>query len=323
MTRVLVTGASGFVGRRLCRLLADRGYTVRAALRAERAPTYGAAEQAVVGEIGSITEWADALTGVDCVVHGAARAHVMDAVRGAWNAYLEPNAHGTARLAEACIAAGVRRLIYLSSIKVNGDRTYGTPFSRHDVPKPADDYAVSKWIGEVRLAEIAAGSGMETATVRSPLVYGPEVRANFLRLMHLVDRQVPLPFGVIANARSLVSVWNLCDLVERLLRDPIPTQALFMVSDGADLSTPDLVRRLGTAMGRRVRLLPIPVIALKAMAVLARKRAEFERLSGNLTVDISSTCSDLGWNPPVSVDEGLARTVDWYLSAEHPAGGDD
>jgi nucleoside-diphosphate-sugar epimerase len=314
MMRVLVTGANGFVGRQLCRLLTHRGYTVRAALRMDRGPVQDAAEHALVGEIGSATEWAAALAGVDCVVHGAARAHVMDDLPAESHLYMESNANGTARLAEASAAAGIRRLIYLSSVKVNGERSVAAPFSRDDSPNPSDAYAVSKWIGETRLREIASRSDMETATVRSPLVYGPEVRANFLRLMRLVDRQIPLPLGRIANARSLVSVWNLCDLIERLIRGSIPAQAVYMVSDGTDLSTPDLVRRIGAAMGRRVALLSIPVGVLRALANLTRKQAEFDRLCGTLTVDISATCRDLSWTPPVSVEEGIARTVDWYLT---------
>ena len=321
MIRVLVTGANGFVGRQLCRLLTHRNYTVRAALRNDPGTFLDAAEYAVVGEIGSATEWTAALADVNCVVHGAARAHVMEEPPGQSHVYMETNAHGTARLAEASAAAGIRRLIYLSSIKVNGERSGAAPFSRDDAPNPSDPYALSKWVGEMRLRDIAAGTAMETATVRSPLVYGPEVRANFLRLMRLIDRQIPLPLGRIVNARSLVSVWNLCDLIERLLRGPIPEQAVFMVSDGTDLSTPDLVRQIGGSMRRRVVLLPIPVSMLRALADLTRKRSEFDRLCASLTVDISATCRDLDWTPQVTVEEGIARTVDWYLSIAGAARG--
>jgi nucleoside-diphosphate-sugar epimerase len=152
--------------------------------------------------------------------------------------------------------------------------------------------------------------------VRSPLVYGPRVRANFLRLMALVERRIPLPLASVTNTRSLVSVWNLCDLIERLLRDAILPNAVFMVSDGEDLSTPELLRRMGTALGRPARLLPVPVTALRVAAAIAGRRNEFERLCETLTVDISRTRSELKWTPPVSVDDGLARTARWYISKD-------
>ena len=314
MTRVLVTGATGFVGGQLCEALSRQGYTVRGALRTDQPLADKTTEKALVGEIGARTDWVRALDGVECVVHCAARAHVIGDQRGERNLYMEANAMGTERLASACVAAGVRRFVFLSSIKVNGEATTERPFSRLDRPNPTDPYAVSKWEGETRLQAVATSSPMQCAVVRSPLVYGPKVRANFLRLMRWVDTRVPLPFGAVKNSRSLVSVWNLCNLIERLLRDAIPKHGVFMVSDGADLSTPELIRRLGVAMGRPARLLPVPVTVLRALGALCGRGAEVERLCGSLAVDISSTCSDLGWRPPVSVDEGLARTAGWYLS---------
>jgi nucleoside-diphosphate-sugar epimerase len=312
---VLVTGATGFVGLRLCELLTQRGYRVRAAVRSKGRQAEHAAETTVVADIGRRTEWGAALDGVECVAHLAARAHVIGDQRGESDLYLETNAHGTERLANACAQAGIRRFVYLSSVKVNGERTAaGLPFSRADEPHPTDAYAVSKWIGETKLAEIAAISSMQTAVVRSPLVYGPGVRANFLRLLRWVDSGIPLPLGSVDNSRSLVSVWNLCDLIERLLRDSIPTSALFMVSDGEDLSTPELIRRIGRAMDRPARLVPVPVAVLRCATALSGRRAEFERLCGSLTVDMSATRAELGWHPPVSVDEGLSRTTRWYLS---------
>ncbi len=313
MTRVLVTGAAGFVGRRLCEVLTRQGHTVRAALRTDRSVPDHAAEKVMVGEIGALTDWAAALDGVESVVHCAARAHVIGDLRGQ-HLYVETNARGTERLAKACVEAGVRRFVYLSSIKVNGECTSGPPFSRLDKPNPTDPYAISKWIGESRLGEIAASSSMETAIVRPPLVYGPGVRANFLRLMRWVDCRIPLPFGSIVNSRSLVNVWNLCDLIARLIRDSIPSNAVYMVSDGEDMSTAELIRRIAAAMGRNAILLPVPVAVLRALGALSGRRAEFERLCGSLTVDISLTCSELGWRPPVSVDEALARTTQWYSS---------
>ncbi|HMK86239.1 MAG TPA: NAD-dependent epimerase/dehydratase family protein [Steroidobacteraceae bacterium] len=314
MTAVLVTGATGLVGRPLCELLSRQGYEVRAALRTDNASLPAAVRPVVVGDIGSRTQWGEALDRVQLVVHCAARAHIMGARREESEQYMESNARGTEQLARACVEAGVQRFVYLSSVKVNGESTRGHPFSPADPPQPRDPYGLSKWAGETRLTAIAAGSAMEAAIVRSPLVYGPRVRANFLRLLRLVESGVPLPFGCIDNARSLVSVWNLCDLIERLLRAPRVASSVFMVCDGEDLSTPQLLRRIGAAMRRRVRLLPVPVAALRAAAALAGRREEVERLCGSLTVDISSTRGELGWSPPLTVDEGLARTVHWYLS---------
>lgn len=314
MTRVLVTGAAGFVGRQLCQVLADRGYVVRAALRTADGIPEHAAEHVLVGEIGTDTDWSAALDRVELVVHCAARVHVMGQTREGSNLYMESNVFGTERLARASVAAEVRRFVYLSSVKVNGEITADRPFSREDEPRPVDPYGVSKLAGECRLAAVADASSMATAIVRSPLVYGPRVRANFLRLMRLVERRIPLPFASIRNSRSLVSVWNLCDLIDRLMRGPIPKSAVFMVSDGEDLSTPALLRRMGAAMRRPVRLLPMPGRVLRAVAVLAGRREEFERLCGSLTVDISATRDELGWTPPVSMDEALARTARWYAS---------
>jgi nucleoside-diphosphate-sugar epimerase len=314
MTRVLITGATGFVGSQLCEALSRQGYVVRGAVRTDQPLFDKTAEKTVVGEIGALTEWGRALDGVECVVHCAARAHIAGDQRGQRHLYLEANAIGTERLAQACLAAGVRRFVFLSSIKVNGESTAQRPFSSLDRPNPRDPYAQSKWEGETRLKAVAAACAMQTAIVRSPLVYGPRVRANFLRLLRWVDGRVPLPFGAVKNSRSLVSVWNLCNLIERLLRDSIPKHGVFMVSDGADLSTPELIRKIGAALRRPARLLPVPVTVLRALGALSGRRAELERLCGSLIVDISSTCSELGWKPPLSVDEGLARTAAWYLA---------
>jgi nucleoside-diphosphate-sugar epimerase len=314
MKRVLVTGATGFVGRQLCELLSERGYRVRAALRTDRSFPIVVAESVVVGDIGANTDWAAALDGVECVVHCAALAHIIGDQRGLSNRYMECNARGTENLMQASVDAGVRRFVYLSSIKVNGEKSVKSPFSRLDTPNPGDDYAMSKWRAETRVVEIAGISSTEAAIVRPPLVYGPEVRANFLRLMRWVDSRVPLPLGLVENSRSLVSIWNLCDLVERLLRDSIPRNAVFMVSDGEDLSTTELIRRIGLAMDRPVKLIPVPVSVLRVLGALSGRKAEIERLCGTLTVDIASTCSELRWRPPISVDEGLARTARWYFS---------
>lgn len=312
MPRVLVTGATGLVGRALCPRLAEAGYRLRAALRTDRDLPSCIAERVVVGDISLVNEWRPALADVDLVVHAAARTHVLHDTpqnRALWETV---NAQATRQLAHAAARAGVRRFVYLSSIKVNGEATAQRPYQASDRPDPRDDYGRSKLQGETYLMQAAAGTGMQAAIVRPPLVYGPGVRANFLRLMRWVDRQWPLPLGAIHNQRSLVGVWNLCDLIETLLANPRPASGVWLVSDGEDLSTPDLIRRLGRALQRAVRLVAVPVPLLQVCAAIAGRRAEAERLCNSLTVSLTATREALGWAPPVSTDEALMRTAAWY-----------
>ncbi len=313
-TRVLVTGAAGFIGRVLCTMLAEAGYVIRAALRTDAASPPGVHEKVVVGEIGAGTDWARALCGVELVVHLAARVHMMNDRADTAATYFETNARGTARLAADSARSGIRRLVYLSSIKVNGEGADGHAYSAVDVPRPLDAYGCSKWQAEQFLAEIAARTGLQTVVVRSPLVYGAGVRANFLRLLRWVDRGRWLPLGGIRNQRSLVSVWNLCDLLIRLLDQPECCGRTWMISDGEDISTPELVRRIARAMGRRPRLLPVPRPLLLAAGGLLGKAGEIRRLCRSLTVDVVPTREQLGWSPLLSLDESLVRTVGWYLA---------
>lgn len=307
---MLVTGATGFVGRALCVALTEHGLRVRGAVRTACAASESMPEIAIVGEIGSLTDWTAALDGVQLVLHLAARVHRPHDTDD--SAYEEVNARGTSRLAIAAARAGVARLVYLSSIKVNGEASGSRPFSATDEPRPEDSYAVSKWRGELALAAASQGSSMTYAIVRAPLVYGPGVRANFLRLMRWVDRGAPLPFARVRNLRSLVSLWNLVDALIRIAEHPAAADRVWMVSDGMDLSTPDLIDALGLALGRPARLLPVPVPLLRLIGVLVGQRQELERLCNSLALDISPTCSLIGWRPTVTVDEGLARTVAWY-----------
>jgi UDP-N-acetyl-alpha-D-quinovosamine dehydrogenase len=312
--RVLVTGATGFIGRSLCESLARAGHDVRIALRSDRPVTGCISEKALVGEIDDRTDWIKALVGVDAVIHLAARAHVLRDVRANADLYFKTNERGTHCLARAAAHAGVRRFVYLSSVKVNGEGMPGHPYTASDEPHPQDVYGVSKWLAEKRLLEIAAVSKMDAVIVRPPLVYGPGVRANFLRLLQWVDKERPLPLGAVRNARSLVSIWNLCDLLAVVLTHPAAAGRTWMVSDGEDLSTPDLIRRIATAMDRRVHLLRMPAALLRVCGTWTGKEADIERLCGSLAVDITQTCRDLQWTPPVPVDSALARTVDWYLA---------
>jgi UDP-glucose 4-epimerase len=312
---VLVTGASGFVGRALCGELSTAGFRVRAAVRAERRAPPDAAETTIVGDLNAGTRWQAALSGVELAIHLAGRAHIMNDT-GDDDAYMEANARATRNLAAQCADAGVRRLIFLSSVKVNGEATSGRPFSSLDTPRPLDPYGVSKYAGETFALQVAERSGLEVVIVRSPLMYGPGVRANFLRLMRWIDEERLLPLGGVVNSRSLLSIWNLCDLLRTLLTHPGASGQVWMASDGEDMSTPDLVRRIARAMHKRPRLLRVPAGLLRAMGSAVGRRAEVARLCGSLTVDLSRTRELLGWSPPTSVEEGLQRTVDWYLSRQ-------
>jgi nucleoside-diphosphate-sugar epimerase len=319
MSHVFVTGATGFVGKVLCETLTHSGHRVRAAVRQDGVPPNGASEQVVVGSIGPKTDWDTALDGVEVVVHVAAMAHRMRDARANRDAYMEVNALGTQSLAEAASARGVRRFVYVSTIKVNGGDSSARPYRASDLPRPDGDYGESKWLGEQHLFAAASRCGMDAAVVRPPLVYGAGVRANFLRLMNWVDRGLPLPLGAIHNRRSLVSVWNLCDLLARLVAHGRPVGGVWMVSDDDDLSTPDLVRRIAATMNRRARLIPVPQSWLAALGTLTGKEAEIARLCGSLTVDVEATKAGLEWMPPLSVREGIARTTEWYFR-EHVTG---
>ena len=309
MTRVLVTGATGFVGNLLCPLLASAGLTVRAALRNGRSAPVGAAEQVVVGEIDGRTNWSSALAGVDLVVHLAARVHLAGE-RDA-RLYEEINANGTGRLAAEAARHEIRRLIYLSSVKVNGgERDH--PYHADDVPQPQCAYGLSKWHGERHLWQALSGTATQGAVVRSPLVYGPTVRANFQRLLSWIDGGRPLPFAALHNRRSLVSGWTLCDLLLRLLTHPAAVGRTWMVSDGEDVSTPELVMRIARAMGRQPRLWRVSPSLLVGFGRLLGRGADARRLCESLTVDITPTRELLDWAPPMTMDEALRRTVSWY-----------
>lgn len=314
MQRVLVTGATGFVGRVLCDRLMRAGRRVRAAVRGDPATAPRADEIASVGDMVAGDQWEAALRDVDAVVHTAGRAHLSSGGGDDAKLFTAVNAHATERLASAAVRVGVRRFVYLSTAKVNGEETHGRPFSPYDLPRPQDAYASSKYLGEQAVLQAGARSGMEVAVVRSPLVYGSGVRANFLRLLQSVERESVLPFGAVVNRRSLVSVWNLCDVLERLLGDPIAPGPIWMVSDGEDVSTADLVRHLAAAMGRRANLISVPPGLLYVAGAMLGRRPEIRRLCSSLVIDMSATTTELGWKPPLSLEESIARTVRWFVS---------
>ncbi len=307
--RVLVTGATGFVGRPLCRLLAEHGLPLRAALRSPAAGSLTPAAQSVVtGEIGPESDWSGALEGIDSVVHLAARVHrLREDQPGACRLV---NTLGTLRLAEQAVRAGVRRFVFLSSVKAVGESGHLTP---ETPPSPADAYGRSKWEAELGLRDIADRTGLEVVILRPPLVYGPGVRANFLRLLRLVDRGIPLPLASVHNRRSLLFVGNLADAVLACLEHPAAAGRTFCLADGEPLSTPGLIRRLAAALGRPARLIPFPPTLLRLAARVTGRTAVVDRLLGDLTVDDAPLRETLSWVPPFTVDEGISRTARWYL----------
>jgi nucleoside-diphosphate-sugar epimerase len=305
--RVLVTGATGFVGTALVdRMVREGRCIVRAAVRREASGLPAAVER-VIGDLRPDMEWQSALAGVHAVVHLAARVHVMrDAAPNPLAEFRRVNVAGTLNLARQAAAAGVHRFVCLSSVKVNGECG---AYVEADPPAPEDAYAISKHEAELGLRRIAAETGMKTVIIRAPLVYGAGVRANFQALMRAVHRGIPLPLGAIHNRRSLVALDNLVDFILICIEQPAADNETFLVSDGEDLSTPDLIRRLARAMGRPARLIPVPASVLMGAAALLGKRDVARRLLGSLTVDITKARHRLAWVPPVSVDEGLRRAV--------------
>jgi UDP-glucose 4-epimerase len=309
--RVLVTGASGFVGRNLCQFLVRRGWEVVAATR--RVPAVGMSDVSVraLPLSADARDWQDALASVDCVVHLAATVHQMNRTSASID-YRAVNLEGTKFVAVQAAIAGVKRFVYLSSIKVNGEG--GTRIYRSDdEPMPVDDYGRSKMESESALERISAQTGLKVVIIRPPLVYGPGVRANFKRLLQLAALGVPLPFGSIRNRRSLVGIENLVDFVASCMEHPAAAGQTWLVSDGEDLSTPELVAKLMHLMGKKPIFFPVPPRLIKGLARIVGRGSTVARLCDSLQVDIAPARRTLGWSPPYSVDYGLASTVAAYL----------
>ncbi|MEN5108380.1 SDR family oxidoreductase [Pseudomonas sp. TWI672] len=317
---ILVTGASGFVGSALCRRLASIGvYAPRAALR--HAGTGPADIPAVtVGDLAATTDWREALAGVDAVVHAAARVHVMkETAADSLAAFRRVNVEGTLNLARQAAAAGVRRFVFISSVKVNGEASIaGRPLRADDAAIPLDAYGISKHEAEQALCQLAVATGMEVVIIRPVLVYGPGVKANFHSMMRWVQRGVPLPLGAVDNRRSLVSVQNLVDLVVTCIDHPQARNQTFMASDGEDVSLSELLRALGRALGRPARLLPVPPALLQRAANLLGRHDLAQRLLGSLQVDIAKNQQLLGWRPPFTLQQGLDATARSFLETHRP-----
>lgn len=311
VARVLVTGANGFIGRALVEELLRRGLPVTAGVR--RAATFQAGIRiACPGDLGPATDWGEALAGCGAVVHLAARVHVMsDKATDPLAEYRKVNVAGTMTLGRQAAAAGVKRFVFVSSIKVNGEGTPpGRPYRETDAPAPLDPYGRSKLEAEEGLLAIGVSSDMEVVVIRAPLIYGPGVRANFLRMARWLARGRPLPLGAVTeNRRSLLGLDNLVDFILLCLQHPKAANQVFLAADGEDLSTTELLRRTAAALGVHPRLVPVPPAILEAGAAVLGKRAVVDRLCGSLQVDIGKARRVLGWRPPVSVDEGLLRAA--------------
>jgi nucleoside-diphosphate-sugar epimerase len=312
--RVLVTGATGFIGRELLGRLAADGHALSAAVRDPASQLPEGVRSIAVGDIGPKTDWSGALDGVEAVVHLAARVHVLkDQAKAPLVEFRKVNAQGTVNLARAAAEAGVRRFVFMSTIKVNGENTTpGKPFLPDQSPAPLDPYGISKLEAENGLASIAGERGMEATIIRPTMVYGPGVKGNFLSLIKLVDRGVPLPFGVVRNSRSLTALGNLVDLISVCLIRPEAANQVFLAGDGADISTAELLRAVGMALGHPAILIPVPTVPMAAIAKAVGMKAFVTRLLDNLQVDIGKNARILGWRPPVSLKAELERVVAWY-----------
>ena len=348
---ILITGANGFIGRNLCGFLKEKGHLIRAAVRNNVHAISGVDEYIQVGDINEFTDWQQALDGVDVVVHLAARVHITrDIVVNSLDAFRKVNVLGTERLARMAVKAGVKRFIFISSVKVNGEGTGGRrqrsevgsqksegggrkivnrdgwmnwmngwktegmsdPYTEIDKPEPQDAYGVSKLEAENILKKIADETGLQTVILRLPLVYGLGVKANFKNLIKLAGFGLPLPFKGIDNQRSFIYLGNLVDAINTCITHPKAAGETFLVSDGQDISTPDLIRMIASAMDKKPILFSLHPGILKALCKIAGKGKELEKLTGSLLVDSSKIRNLLGWKPPFTLEEGIKETVKYY-----------
>jgi nucleoside-diphosphate-sugar epimerase len=309
---IFLTGATGFVGEAILnRLHNEKKHPVVAVVRGESRLQVQSIPTVRIDNFDGTTRWEGSLANSNVIIHSAARVHVMnDAEADPLAAFRAVNVEGTLNLARQAAASGVRRFIFISSIKVNGEGTVpGTAYTADDVPAPVDPYGISKMEAEQELRKLAAETAMEVVIIRPVLVYGPGVKANFLNMMRWLDKGIPLPFGAIYNTRSLVALDNLVDLVLTCIDHPAAANQTFLVSDGDDLSTTALLTKMAKALNKPARLIPVPSWVLQGGAALLGKKGLSQRLCGSLQVDITKTRTLLGWSPPLSVDEALAITA--------------
>ena len=311
---IMVTGADGFIGHALCKTLLDNNYKIKGVVRSKKYNSRfpKGIDITQFESIGPKTDWSEVIIGMDCVVHLAARVHtVTNDTRDSLTAFREVNVGGTERLAREAASANVKRFIFMSSVKVNGEGS-SIPYNEKDIQQPQDAYSISKWEAEKILNSIGKETGMETIIIRSPLVYGPGVKANFFRLLDLAESGIPLPFASVNNRRSLIYIGNLVDAIVACIKNPKASGQTYFVSDGDDVSTPELIRRMGYALERPVRLFPFPLFGLKMVGRFSGKVVEIDRLIGSLMVDSSKIQRELDWHAPYSMYHGLKETAKWY-----------
>lgn len=314
---VLVTGANGFVGQSLCLGMAVRNFSVLKAVRhtEQRNSEAECGKCVSVGNIGPTTDWRHALKGVNTVVHLAARVHVLkEIVSDPLAEFRKVNVYGTEHLAKIAAEAGVHRLVYVSSIGVNGKKTnkQSDCFSESDPPAPYDPYTTSKWEAEQALFRVSKETSLEIVILRPPLVYGPRAPGNFDRLINLVHRGFLLPLASVKNKRGFIYVGNLVSAIVACVRHPVAAGKIFLVSDGEDCSSPELIRRIAQALNRPARLLPFPPALLRMAGKLTGRLATVDRLLGSLVIDSSKIRRELDWKPPYSMDQGLKETAEWF-----------
>ncbi len=309
--RILVTGATGFVGRMLCERLVLSGRAIRRVVR--RGHPERSEDDYLIDDIRRVSDWSSALADVFAIVHLAARVHVFDNRSvDAVEEFRDVNARVSRDLFEAAARASVRKFVFLSSVKAMGEKTFGKAFTETDVSRPTDPYGMSKLEAENVLGELARKSDTALTILRPPLMYGPWVKGNFLNLLRAVDRGIPLPIGSIVNRRSLLYVGNLVDAIVRCIDDPRANGHTYLLSDGEDLSTPALVQHIADALGRRANIVKCPTSLLRLLGRLSMKSRTMDRLTESLQVDISRIKRDLEWKPPVSIGTGLSQTAEWF-----------
>ena len=313
--KVLVTGASGFVGSALCGHLIKCGYNVIGTVRKLPVLPIIGVDYQIVGDLGTSTSWNDSIfSEVGIIIHCAARVHVMNEyAQNPLNEFRQINTQGTDTLARSAAKAGIRRFIFLSSIKVNGESSSLSSLIDETSPtNPKDYYGISKLEAEKSLINIADETGMETVIFRLPLVYGPGVRGNFIKLLKMVDRGVPLPFSLVNNLRSLINIDNLTDVIEVCLKDPRAVGKIYTVSDSEDVSTVQLIIKMAHALERPVRLWPCPLCLIELAGMLAGRSDEVSRILGSLRIDSKKIYSELGWAPTYTLTQGLSQISAWY-----------
>ncbi len=328
LPKILITGADGFIGQALSLSLAQEGFTVRGQIydSGNRVYKKKAAKADIEliesGDLRAFTQWPSLFTNTEVVIHLAAKVHDMSRdQQRKLNEYQTINTDLTAQVARQAVKSGVKRMVFVSTIKVNGESTReGSSFKETDVPGPLDAYALSKFEAEKVLRKIGRETGLETVILRLPLVYGPGVKANFLRLIKLVDKGIPLPLKKLENKRSLVYIGNLVDALRHCMSDEQAANQTFLVSDGADLSTPALMTMIARALNKRARLIAFPISIMKGLARIVGQAQEMDRLAGSLAVDISKIKSTLGWQPPFSVEYAIKETVNWYQNIQRDRG---